>query len=495
MEAAHLRSESGSHVKIASQRCHQLACQLAAPWVYRRNGVYYLRLRPSGTSKQSLTLSLRTKSRDAAMQRTRRIQAVLHKFHLDRPDDTWEVLAVPLRELAEDTLMETIRLEERETLALVYADILEDLGHIGATQPLTADQYKAFRCSTRLVQAAQERLLTGSPNALGDLIVELDEFVSEAPKGQPVEVPQGNPEEMPFSRLSALYLAEQEDKMRPNSLREIRSACKTLGACLLDAEGREVDLKTHTREHMVSLKAKLVEGRKPMTVNKLLTRLSVILTWAVDSGYLKQTYHKGLKISKGAESGRKAFSEEQLATLMGAMGVLPEDSWKRWAMALGVITGARIGEVYQLTKKDIRKVGDTVVVDINDNEGKTLKNTYSRRVVPLIDGALGFDLQAFLRYVEGCEDKLFDRAAHNFTRVLNETLRDVLRVESGEGLTYHSLRHSMASRLKRRGVAVSVAQDILGHSSQTITFDLYGGEQNLDVSLLEAALRDVFSRP
>lgn len=313
------------------------------------------------------------------------------------------------------------------------------------------------------------------------------------PAGAHAEAKETPQKGQTFSALSALYLAEQADQLKPASLRDMKSACKTLATALTNPEGQELNLKEHTREDMTALKASLMEGRKPLTVNKLLTRLSTILTWAVNSGYLEKTYNKGLKISKGIESGRKAFSVEQVKKVMGAMGELPEDSWKRWAMSLGVITGARIGEVFQLTKEDVRKVGDVVVIDLNETGNKSLKNKHSKRLVPLVNGAYGFDLKAFLAYVESCPDKLFDRVSHNFTRVLNETLRDIVGVESGEGLTFHSLRHSLASLMKHRGIQVSIAQDVLGHSSQTITFDLYGGDMRLAIGKLEAALKESFA--
>ena len=487
------RPELGQHVRIVLETCHQLACPMAAPWVYRRAGVYYLRLRPSGTSKKSITLSLRTRQRDTAMRHSRRIQATLKVFHLDRPEDTWDELAGPLKELAESTLWELISLEDREAKSLEYSELLEDLQHIAATQPVTSSQVKAIKVGARILQAAQARLLNGDPEPLGDLI---EELAAEPLRGKPE--PSDEPDESPkgpevyMSQLSALYLAEVEDQLRPGSMRDMRSSCKTLTEALRDSEGNEIDLRTHTREHMVALKAALMPGRKPLTVNKLLTRLSTLFSWAVNSGYLEKTYNKGLKISKGLDSGRKAFSPEQVKKVMSAMGQLPEDSWKRWAMSLGVITGARIGEVYQLTKADVRKVGDTVVIDLNETGNKSLKNKHSKRLVPLVDGAYGFDLKAFLSYVNACQDKLFDRVNHNFTRVLNETLRDILDLESGEGLTFHSLRHSLASLMRYRGIPVGVAQDILGHSSQTITFDLYGGDMRLAVGKLEAALKESF---
>lgn len=430
------------------------------------------------------------------MRHTKRIQATLQVFQLDRPEDTWDELVVPLKELAEDTLWELITVEDRAAKSLEYSELLEDLQHIAATHPVTSSQVKAIKVGARILQAAQERLHKGDPEPLGELV---DELTREAAGGQPVVAPVSPvvqitaDSEVTFSFLAARYMAEQSEHLKPASIRDATSAIKTLTNALRDAEGNELNLKVHARDDMVTLKAALQPGRKPSTVNKLLTRLSTVLTWAVNAGYLEKTYHKGLKSAKGiATSGRKAFSEDQLKKVMGAMSQLPEDSWKRWAMSLGVITGARLGEVYQLTKKDIRWMGDVLVVDFNENDGKTLKNSFSARVVPLIDGAYGFDRAAFLRYVEACEDKLFDRVSHNFARVLNETLRDVVDVESGQGLTYHSLRHSMASMMKRNGIPVGIVQDILGHSSQTITFDLYGGDQRLAIGKLDAALRESF---
>lgn len=296
-----------------------------------------------------------------------------------------------------------------------------------------------------------------------------------------------------LSTLASLYLTEQQDELAPASIRDTKSAFKTLATVLTDTKtGVELDLTSHTREDMVALKTKLMCGRKPLTVNKLLTRLNTLLTWAMNNGHLEKAYNKGLKITKGTESGRKAFSGSQIQTLMDQMARLPVSSWKRWAMSIGAITGARIGEVYQLTKADVLRIGDVVAISINDSAGKTLKNKHSNRLVPLIDGAFGFNLREFLEYVESCERRLFDRVAHNFTRVLNETLRDTLQHDSGEGLTYHSLRHSLAGLMKHCGIQAEIAQSVMGHSSQSITFDLYGGNQQVGIKKLEKALMESF---
>lgn len=433
------------------------------------------------------------------MHYSRRIEAALKVFHLERADDKWEDLVVPLRELAEAVLWEEIREKDRQALSMEYSDVIEDLLRLRGSHSMTTGRVNATRTGIRILQAAQDRLLRGDPEPLKDIIEQLQQEEARlAIKPKVAQEEDTKAKEPPsdkvlLSVLAELYLAEQQSELAPASVRDMKSAFKTLADALTDPDtGVELDLKCHTREDMVALKTRLMVGRKPLTVNKLLTRLSTLLTWAINSGYLEKAYNKGLKISKGAESGRKAFSDEQIQTLMDQMAQLPVTSWKRWAMSIGAITGARIGEVYQLTKPDVRRIGGVVVVSINDEDGKTLKNKHSNRLVPLVDGAYGFDLKAFLQYVESCEGKLFDRVAHNFTRVLNETLRDTLQLESGEGLTYHSLRHSLAGLMKYHGIQTEIAQAVMGHSSQTITFDLYGGSQQVGVKKLEDALKVCF---
>jgi len=90
---------------------------------------------------------------------------------------------------------------------------------------------------------------------------------------------------------------------------------------------------------------------------------------------------------------------------MGYTNNLPDTSWKRWLLSLGAITGGRLNEISQLTTSDIQTLESGIVaIHINEvGEGKSIKNKRSERLVPLIDGAYGFDLAAFLQYVETCK--------------------------------------------------------------------------------------------
>ena len=241
-----------------------------------------------------------------------------------------------------------------------------------------------------------------------------------------------------------------------------------------------------------------MENRKASTVKKLLTRFSTVMDWAVNNGYLEKSLDKGLKPTKGADSSREPFSRDQVKALMDHAKTLPVDAWQRWALSLGVITGARIEEIRQLTKADIKEVpgvsgaNRTWVIDINRNDGKSVKTNSSVRVIPLTDGAYGFDLQAFLEFVAKADSRLFTLGAGQFSGVLNGTLREVLGLKTDRTQTFHSLRHSLAGALKAAEVPVGTAESILGHSSGSISYDLYGAGSAVEVGRMAEALRAAF---
>lgn len=148
-------------------------------------------------------------------------------------------------------------------------------------------------------------------------------------------------------------------------------------------------------------------------------------------------------------------------------------------MSLGVINGTRIEELRQLTKADVKKISGTDgngiwAIDINKNDGKTAKTKNALRVVPPIDGAYGFDLQALLWFVEKANSQLFKLGVGQFSAVHNGALRDVLSLNADRTQTFHSLRHSLAGALKAVATQVEITKAILGHASGSISNDLYG---------------------
>lgn len=438
------------------------------------------------------SLSLKTSQRQAAVSAATHLLSTLRAFHLDNPDATWEQLKEHLLWLAEGVLQsrsywEGLGSSGMGSIGHVYSDLEEDLSVIAATEPLNVDQTKALALGRRMMLAAEKKT-AGDPSDLIAIIEELSGITNTATPmtSTTVSASIAHPvagEAITFEKLYKLHMEERQADWQPATLRNKRACYGTLAGLL-----GELDLRIHTRKDMTDLKACLMEGRKPSTVNKILIELSSVMAWGEDNGYLNKTFGKGLQIRKGSESGREAFTPTQVAELMAYANKLPASSWQRWALSLGVITGARIGEIHQATTEDLTETEEQLVLNINANNGKTLKNKFSARVVP-VASAYGVDATALLAFAKEANGKLFKMSSSGFTTQLNQLTRDVLGTETNTGQSFHSLRHHLAGAMKAAEVPLGIAQEILGHSSGSITFDLYGAGRAVRVQRMAEALR------
>lgn len=486
MNAITVMPVKGQVSPACHQRCHQRPAQDLSVWHYRRSGIYYLRVRPRGCSSRSLTISLRSTDRPTAMQYSKDILKTLAVFHLDQPEAPWEDLKERLKDIAEEALTMGHSEDTRSLYMEVYDEMSNHLAEAASTGRFNVSQQRAVGMGQRVLRAAQDRL-EGRPEELVGLVGELSCGTSVALSPSLSVLPSSDP--ITFEGLSELFLKERKGNVSDNTHGTVTSNCRTLSGLLGD-----LDLKTHTRADMVALKEKVIDGRKPLTSNKLLGQLSTVMDWAVNNGLIERSFDKGLKIERGAESTRKPISRDQVATLMAHVNGLPADDWKRWSLSLGVLTGARIGEIYQLTKDDVKQVDGITVIDINkdENGGKTLKNDFSVRLVPLVDGAYGFSLGAFLEWVEGSQGRLFTQKKHYFDKPLNDALREPLGLKSGGDQSFHSLRHSISGLMKAAVTPDAIMQAVTGHSAGNITNDLYARTQRLPVEVVHEALVKAF---
>ena len=414
------------------------------------------------------------------MDASRRLAETIKAFHLDHPQATWLELREHLLWVAESLLSTAHDVHSLRDWGDLYEDVRTNLSEIAATMPLSVDQHEHVARAREVMSAAQVRL-QGDSVPLVSIIRDLEGDQAKPAESVPVSLSVLAP--MTFEILSGLYLADRAQDQKASTLKETKVCHGTLSAQLGD-----LDLLNHSRADLVALRDRLSEGRMPSTVNKLLVKLSAVLTWSVENGHLLKTYDKKLKLTKGLESTRKAFSQAQVAKVMEYANGLPETSWKRWLLSLGVITGGRLNEISQLTTSDIQTLESGItVIHINEvGEGKSIKNKRSERLVPLTDGAYGFDLAGFLRYVESCRQSDSESLAQIGYKTAGEwanqqAIPAALGDAHKSGLTFHSLRHSLASLMQMKGVPTVHAQAVMGHASGTITFDTYGSGVPVEV--------------
>ncbi|WDH23624.1 tyrosine-type recombinase/integrase [Pseudomonas chlororaphis] len=405
--------------------------RLAKPYHYRRNGIYYMRLRATGSTTEAAAVSLKTSNRRDALDASEQLSGFVRAFHLENPEASWSKLKEHFRCVS----VELFESGRDGDVTQVWGGLHDsDSGPAGGpTSPLKPGEN--FPVSLSVLAPA-----------------------------------------MTFEILSGLYLADRGQDQKTSTLKETKICHGTISTAL-----GELDMRTHTRADLVALRDRLSENRMPSTVNKLLVKLSVVLAWAVDNGHISKSYDKKLKLTKGLESSRKAFTQDQVGKLVTYSNTLPETSWKRWLLSLGAITGGRLNEISQLTVGDVLTLESGITaIHINEQgEGKSIKNKRSERLVPLTDGAYGFDLAAFLRYVEACKISKSESLAQIGYKTAGEwanqqAIPAALGDSFGPGLVFHSMRHSLASLMQAKGVPTTHAQAVMGHASGTITFDTYG---------------------
>lgn len=468
--------------------------RLAKLYHYRRNGIYYLRLRETGSTSRSASVSLKTTDRRTAMDASQRLAETIRAFHLDNPKATFSELKEHLIWVAEDLLSSAHEAHSLRDWGDLYEDVKTNLGEIAATMPLSVDQHQHVMNAKQVMIAAQARL-QGDSIPLVKIIRDFEGDHGQMGEGVPASLSVLTLPPMTFEALSELYLADRGQDQKPSTLKETK-----LCHGVLSAQLRDLDLRKHSRADLVAMRDRLHATRAASTVNKLIVKLSAVFAWAVENGHLVKTYDKKLKLTKGLESTRKAFSQGQVSKLMAYASDLPETSWKRWLLSLGIITGGRLNEISQLTTSDIQAFESGIVaIHINEaGEGKSIKNKRSERLVPLTDGAYGFDLTAFLRYVDSCKlDGSESLAQIGYKTAGDWANRQAIPAVLGDdhkaGLTYHSLRHSLSSLMQVKGVPTIHAQAVMGHASGTITFDTYGSGVPVAViaDMLYGVFRDV----
>ncbi|EMX9047957.1 site-specific integrase [Escherichia coli] len=469
---------------------------VAKPQLVRRaNGRYTIRFRLKGQTTPFLSVSTRSTDRRVATMRQRELAATAKAFMLDRPEVSLQELTEHLRSMAEQFLTDASDDYWNGLEVATLVDEKSNLKELAATQALSLDQQKGIRLALEVLTAAQQRVDTGDASGLIKLIDDNNHtdystigdstsILKNEQGDRPVVFTQERQPEVTicsFSELVSSLLAEKVQTLKSSSYKDLSSSLNTVSRFLPE----DMDLMSRS-EWLAVRDAMLASEVRPSTINKLLTKAKMCLDYGLMNGQLEgRNPIERMKLTKDVDSKRRAFTDEELERLLVRVEAEYQftrhtahttSEARRWATLVSVVTGARSAEVCHLIKRDIVTIEKMVCIDINeDGDGKSVKNKHSVRLVPLTDGAYGFDLTSFLSWVDAQPDDgpLFGMTPSAYSswfnsRVLTEALPDA------DNVSLHSLRHWLATRMKERGVNLVDAQGILGHSSQSITYDLYG---------------------
>lgn len=176
-----------------------------------------------------------------------------------------------------------------------------------------------------------------------------------------------------------------------------------------------------------------------------------------------------LKGKARKDAARKAFTIEELGTLHAAaknqgLNTLAD------LILLGSYTGARIEELCQLRTENLIKVDGVLSFDIIDS-----KTAAGIRVVPVHPALL--DLVTRLES-EAVEGYLVPSKSRNKYNIRSDALSKAFgrlktSLNFGPQHVFHSIRGSAITHLHRADVPDRLIQELVGHETGTVTFDVY----------------------
>jgi integrase len=259
----------------------------------------------------------------------------------------------------------------------------------------------------------------------------------------------------------------------------------------LDAAARLQELAQHSGhnllEHLTpaevsSWRDALLEGGSASTAKRKLAMVRAVLAAAagdgvpLQSGVLERLAGRGLRDATGTRRERRPFTEAEAGILWWVSrqqtGGRPLD---RWAFPLGLALGARLEELAGLRREDVNQVDGVWVVAIQPTAERRLKNDSSTRLLPMPEALIeegfpGWVLQQGpgLLFPEPPPPATDPRLSHYASVRLGKLLRAQAGI-SDRSAVFHSSRHFVAQQLVDVGAEQRVIEQILGHSSRSMT--------------------------
>lgn len=267
----------------------------------------------------------------------------------------------------------------------------------------------------------------------------------EAPK------PAG-PAPLPASELLAAWAAERNPA--PATLKKYRAAFGHLSRILGFDDARRI-----RAEDVVAFKtARLKEGRDPGTVADDVLAAGAVCKWAAKNKLLADNPFAGLapQVSRRGPGARDPYSDDEAARILQA--ARSETGWQRWLPWLLCFTGARISEIAELRRRDVRQDSGVWILDVKPTVERAGKNEIFQRMLPIHSAVIE---EGFLRWVDSLptdpNGPLFPdlAVAADGTRTTTATtihgrwVRKVVGITDPRKAPAHSWRHRMEDELRR----------------------------------------------
>ncbi|WP_240037906.1 site-specific integrase [Aeromonas sobria] len=269
------------------------------------------------------------------------------------------------------------------------------------------------------------------------------------------------------------YIAEKQLSWAPKETKNQQNYINTF----IENVGDKC-LSEYTKADAVAFKTWLLgSGKSPTTINKYIQKLSLLFSWLADHTEQTTDIFKGLKLKRVKEVNvRSGYTDPELK--MFDVWATEQEPWRMFIAMIGRYHGLRSNEACQLYSDDIEQVNGVWCFNIRaTRKDQSLKTEASQRLVPIHSKLLAVGFLDFVASRKG--GRVFKELPYRnncYSHLFGQWFSRNRPVDKD----FHSLRHTVASKLKAAGIPLQYAAAILGHTNKAISYDRYGGDVPLD---------------
>jgi len=262
-----------------------------------------------------------------------------------------------------------------------------------------------------------------------------------------------------FAQQKALtlrtWITRYTDAITSSGLRNMRHYgrfwSKLLGKKLL------TDLSPNELRH-VQAKMLAKGNRSAVTINRYFAALRHLLNLAIAEGYLAANPVKGIKFFPEPTGRLRFLSDAEIRRLKEA---LAPEHWP--IVAFSLETGLRLSEQFQARWDCVNMEQGVLTVPLSKS-GRTRHVILSEGALRILRGLSSWMHSPYL-FPSPLSDRKPLQGRHFVVKIYDPALKRA----TIDGVTWHTLRHTFASRKVIAGVDIRTVQELMGHATITMT--------------------------
>lgn len=227
------------------------------------------------------------------------------------------------------------------------------------------------------------------------------------------------------------------------------------------------------------------------TINNNIIRVSVLFNWAEEQGYIDKNPLDGLTLGKKkrASEERQAFDQDDLTKLFESNECKRgfKHPYQYWLPIIGLHSGMRLEEICRLQVGNFKQIEGIDCIAVNRDGEWDGKSNAALRFIPIHPKLCELGLLNYVEQLRASDKtRLFEElkpvngeygaAASKWFQRYRKRCGVV-----GRGKVLHSFRHTLANEFKQRQVPLEVAEAIIGHESDSMTYGRYGKDYRVTV--------------